>query len=326
MQRAWPETRFTWIIGTLEHSLMTLVPDVEFISYDKRGGWRALTALRRSLANQTFDVLLHMQLSLRASLVSTLVRAPLRLGFDRTRARELQWLFTNAAIPAGGNQHVLDALMGFGAALGVEDLTPRWDIPLSASARLYAERLIPDEHPTLVISPCSSHRLRNWSAEGYAAVANHAARVHGMRVILVGGPSTNERQMADEIQRLAKTSLIDQVGKDTLPELLALLARATVLLSPDSGPAHMATAVATPVIGLYAATRPARSGPYRSLSLCVDQYGTASQRFLGQAADQIAWATKIERPGVMSLIRIDQVTERLDALLSGPSQTRLTSP
>ena len=57
---------------------------------------------------------------------------------------------------------------------------------------------------------------------------------------------------------------IDQIGRDTLPQMLALLSEATVLLTPDSGPAHMATAVATPVIGLYAATNPARSGPYPS--------------------------------------------------------------
>src|SRR6185312_9637204 len=115
----------------------------------------------------------------------------------------------------------------------------------------YAEQLIPDTRPTLVISPCSSHALRNWRPERYAAVADYAARKHHMRVILCGGPSALEVETGAAIEKAASTPLINQIGKDTLPELLALLARSTALLSPDSGPAHMATMVGTPVIGLY---------------------------------------------------------------------------
>ena len=106
------------------------------------------------------------------------------------------------------------------------------------------------------------------------------------------------------------------VGKDTLLELLATLQRATLLISPDSGPAHMATAVGTPVVGLYAATNPARSGPYCSRDWCVDRYEAAAQRFLQRPAARLPWTTKIEQPGVMDLITAADVIERLDALLA----------
>ena len=109
--------------------------------------------------------------------------------------------------------------------------------------------------------------MRNWRPERYAALAEHAVRRHGMRVILAGGPSELERRMGAQIERRGGVPLVNQIGKDTLPQLLALLARATVLVSPDSGPAHMATMVGTPVVGLYAATNPARSGPYLSRPL-----------------------------------------------------------
>ena len=110
---------------------------------------------------------------------------------------------------------------------------------------------------------------------------------------------------------------VNLVGKDTLLELLATLQRATVLVSPDSGPAHMATTVGTPVIGLYAATNPARSGPYYSRSWCVDRYDAAARDFLGRARPRTSpGPTKIERPGVMDLIRVDDVIERLDALVA----------
>jgi heptosyltransferase I len=315
LQSAWPATRFTWIIGALEHKLMRLVPEVEFISYQKRGGLAEYRRLRRELAPRRFDVLLHMQLAFRASLISSLVKAPIKLGFDRPRARELQWLFTTDRIHAAGNQHVLDSLFGFAEALGVHDRTLRWDVPLPPAAEEYARGLIPDSRPTLVISGCSSHVLRNWRPEFYAAIAEHASRVHGMRVILCGGPGPVERAMADAIGRAARVPLQDQVGKDTLPELLALLARADVLLSPDSGPAHMATMVGTPVIGLYAATNSIRTGPYLSRTHCVDRYAEAARIFLGKEPQQMGWATKVEVPGVMDLITPAAVTAKLDALM-----------
>ena len=122
--------------------------------------------------------------------------------------------------------------------------------------------------------------------------------------------------MAAAIVKHARVPLLNQVAKDTLPQLLALLARATVLLTPDSGPAHMATMVGTPVIGLYAATNPERSGPYLSRRWCVDAYDAAAQKFLGKPASELPWTTKIERPGVMELISVEAVAAKLDELLA----------
>jgi len=244
---------------------------------------------------------------------------PLELGFDRARARELQWLFTNARIAAASREHVLDSFFGFLEALGIHERLFRWDLPLSAAARAYGARLIPEAQPTLVISPCSSHALRNWPPVRYAAVAEHVVQRHGLRVILAGGPSELEQQTGAQIERACRAPLINQIGKDTLPELLALLARARLLLTPDSGPAHMATMVGTPVVGLYAATNPARSGPYLSGRWCVNAYPQAARQFRGCEPQMLPWSHKIEEPGVMDLIGVGQVTARIDELLG--SQT-----
>jgi heptosyltransferase I len=315
LQHAWPATQLTWIIGKAEARLMSLVDGVEFITVDKRAGFGARHGLRAQLRGRRFDALLHMQLSMRASLIARTVPAQIKLGFDRARAHELQWIFTNARIAPRTRQHVLDGFFGFVEALGIQERVLRWDVPLPQSARAYAERLIPDARPTLVISPCSSRPVRNWRAERYAAVADHAARRHGMRVILAGGPSVLERETGAAIEKAANTRLINQIGRDTLPELLALLGRATALLSPDSGPAHMATMVGTPVVGLYAATNPLRSGPYLSRLWCVDAYPEAARRFRGRSPEQLPWLHKIEKRGVMDLISVDQVTARIDELL-----------
>jgi heptosyltransferase I len=316
LQRAWPATQLTWIIGNSEARLMQLVDGIEFITVDKRAALGGGRELRARLRGRSFDAMLHMQLSFRASLVARNVPARIKLGFDRGRARELQWLFTDATIPARSREHVLDSFWGFLEALGIKERVLRWDIPLPQRARAYAQRLIPDEQPTLVISPCSSHSRRNWAAERYAAVADHAQRRHAMRVILAGGPTALERQTGEAIERAARLKLVNQIGRDTLPEMLGLLARTTVLLTPDSGPAHMATMVGTPVLGLYAATNPARSGPYLSRPWCVNAYAQAARRYMGREPEQLPWTCKIEKPGVMNLISVEQVTAKLDELLA----------
>jgi heptosyltransferase I len=317
IQAAWPQTRFTWIIGKLEAKLMTaILPEIEFITFDKSAMLKEQWRLRRVLRGRRFDLLLDMQLSFRASLVSRLIDAPIKLGFDRQRARELQWWFTNARIAPARSEHVLDSFMGFVRACGIDPGAPRWDLSLPPDTLEYARGIITDDRPTLVVSPCSSHTARNWSAERYAAVIDHAATVHNMRVVLVGGRSSIESQMAAAIIAAARTAIVNQVGKDTLPKLLGLLSQSTVLLSPDSGPAHMATMVGLPVIGLYAATNPERAGPYYSRQWCVDKYDAAAQKFLGRPAAQIPWTTKIERSGVMDLISIGDATAKLDALMA----------
>jgi heptosyltransferase I len=322
MQRAWPGCRITWIIGRVEAKLMALLPEVEFISVDKRRALAEFSRLRGELRGRRFDVLLHMQVSLRASLLSTLVQAPIKIGFDRARARELQWLFTNRRIAARRCEHVLDSFWGFTEALGIADRRLAWNLPLPAAATEYAARIIPDAQPTLLISPCSSHVLRNWRAEHYAQVADHAVDRWGMRVVLCGGPSDIERDMGEAISAHAAHPLVNQIGCDTLPQMLALLAAAAVLLTPDSGPAHMAAMVDTPVIGLYASTNPARSGPYLSRQWCVDRFAQAARAFMGREPDALPWWTKIEKPGVMDLIRPVEVIEVLDRFMQSASGVR----
>ncbi len=322
LQQAWPDTRFTWIIGKLEAKLLGHLPDIEFIVFDKRAGLKGYLNLRKQLASRRFDALLHMQLSLRASAVAALVPAKMKLGFDRARARELQWLFTDRRIPAQRNQHVLDGLFGFADYFGIHERLLQWNIPLPDDALAYAQQVIPDQQPTLVISPCSSHVLRNWRAEYYARVGDHAAATLGMRVLICGGPSAIELETGAAIVRRMQQPVTNLVGKDTLLQMLATLQRASVLLSPDSGPAHMATAVGTPVIGLYATANPARSGPYLSRQWCVNKYEAAAQKMLHKPVSEIPWTTKIEYPGVMDLVTPEEVIQKLQNLMASKVRRR----
>lgn len=325
LQHAWPQTRFTWIIGSLEARLLGHIPDIEFIILDKGSLLHSFRSLARAMRGRRFDILMHMQLAMRASALSMLVPARLRLGFDRARARELQWLFTNRRIHPAQRQHVMDSLFGFAEYFQV-DRRLQWNIPIPEAARDHARRVIPDPAvPTLLINPCSSHPLRNWRADYYAQVADHAVDSLGMQVVLCGGRSKAERLMGESILALMRQDCRNLIGQDTLLEFLATIERATAVLTPDSGPAHMAAAVGTPVIGLYAATNPARSGPYLSRQWCVDRYHEAAIRYRGKPAAQLPWTTKIEHPGVMELITPEPVIEKLQELLGSPASRQRTS-
>ena len=136
-----------------------------------------------------------------------------------------------------------------------------------------------------------------------------------MQVILIGGPIEVERDMGDRIRAAMQTEPVDLIGKTDLKQLLALLRRATALISPDSGPVHMGTAAGIPVIGLYATTNPDRAGPYLSQHWRVDRYPDAMQKFNQQDAASAPWGTRVRNPEAMDLIMVDDVTGKLDELL-----------
>lgn len=326
LQKVWPDTRIVWVIGKLEASLMAGMDGVEFIIFDKSRGRDAYRDLHRQLAGRKFEVLLCMHASLRANLAARMINADMRLGFDRARAKDFQWLFTSHRIPATPNQHVLDGLFEFIRALGVTEKVLRWDIPVSDEDRAFARELIPDsDRPTLVISPCSSQRarnFRNWLPEHYARVSDFVHDVHGARVILTGGPTDLERQYGEDISRLSHCEPVNVIGKTSLKQLLALLSRASVLLCPDSGPAHMATAAGTPVVGLYATSNRHRTGPYLSQDLVVDAYPEAVRRQFGKSVDELPWGARVRDPAAMELIGVDAVQQAIEkALIKAPAGT-----
>lgn len=316
LQRHLPQAQIAWIVGRLEATLVGDIPGIEFIIYDKRGGFKAWRGLRAALAGRRFDVLLHMQAALRASLVSLAVPADATLGFDRARAKDLQWLFTSDAIAPQPRAHALEALLGFAWALGAPREAPRWDIPIPPAAREFAAAAVSGDY--IVVSPCSSQRsrnFRNWSAERYAAVVDHAA-ARGLRCVLTGGRTELERDYAARIGAAARHAPLDLIGRTDLKQLLALLAGARAVVCPDSGPAHMADAVGTPVVGLYATSNKERTGPYRSRQHCVDRYPDALERFMGKRVDAVPWGARVRHPDAMDLITVDDVKAKLDGALA----------
>ena len=318
LQQVWPDTKLTWIIGKLEYTLIGDIPGIEFIIFDKAKGFRAYRELRQQMKGRRFDVLLHMQMSLRASLASLLVPATIRLGFDKQRANDLQWLFTNARIAHKPKQHVVDSFFGFLETLGINQRALEWNIPIPVSAINKVDSLLPKQ-PFMVISPCSSMAYRNWNAEGYAAIADYALDKYSLQTVITGGPTDIEYDYASKICDLTKSNPVNLVGITSLKELLAVLSRAMVVIAPDSGPAHMATAVRAPVIGLYASTNPDRACPYLYPELVINRYPDAVYGKYRKPVEEVPWGTRIREPGTMERISIGDLQAMLDQLMANQS-------
>ena len=316
LQKVWPQTKITWVIGKLEYGLVKSLADIEFIVFEKSDGWRAYHRLRRQFKARRFDLLLMMQTSLRASLASLCIPARYKLGFDKQRAINFQWLFSNCAINGEHRVHVLDGFFQFLQALAINERCLQWDLPIAAADLNYA-RKISDQQAYVVINPCSSIRRnnwRNWSGARYAEIIDYLADKQ-LRVILTGGPSAQELEIAQSITGKSNAKPINLVGQTSLDELLALLKEASFVIAPDTGPAHMATVANTPVIGLYASSNPQRTGPYNGQSSVVNRYPDALMKFKQKTVMEACWGERVRDPRVMTLITVADVKYQIDQLL-----------
>lgn len=330
VQQGWPGTRLTWIIGKTEAALVGDIPGIEFIIFEKSRGWAAYLDLRRKLQGRRFDALLNMQVSLRAGLISLLVKAPIKLGYDLARSKNGHRFFNTHRIEASPRQHVLDSFLAFPRALGLTETVLEWDIPIPEAAQLKAEEWLQTDLPVLAINPCSSLRARNWrnwDVQSYARVIQYVARHYGMRTVLTGGPAAQEKGFAEDIVRESGVEVLNLVGHTSLKELLAVLRCAKIVIAPDTGPAHMANAVGTPVIGLYASSNPERTGPYLHRHLTVNMYPEAVKRELQREVTAIRWGKRVRSPEVMSLITLEHVLEKVDQAMevgSPPASSKRT--
>lgn len=277
LKRAWPECRITWVIQPVPHTMVRDHAAIDdFVVFRRRRGLQGLREFRdfrRAMKGRHFDLLLGLQVYLKAGLITALTPSRIKLGFDRKRARDAQWLFTNRRIPARGQRHVQDQYLEFLDFLGIDPDPIIWDIrfsdPERAAQREFFAKL---DRPACAVVVGTSKLEKNWNADGYARVLEALERSHGLRPVLVGGPSAIEREIADDVIARTGAQVVDMLGDD-LRKLMWIIDQSALLLSPDTGPLHIARALGTPVVGLFGYTNPKRSGPYGAYEdLIVDGY------------------------------------------------------
>jgi len=321
LQKYWPNTHITWVIGKTEYQLVKSLDDIEFIVFDKSNGLSEYKSLWQKIKGRQFDVLLMMQVALRANLISLLIKAKHKIGYDKARSRDFQQWFCNEHIEGPDRVHVLDTFFQFIEKMGLNNRQMDWLLKADGQSRDYAKKLT-GLKPTVVINPCSSARKnnwRNWPEASYAKVIDYLIEQHQVQVILTGSPANEEILFSRRIIYECQHEPVNLVGKTNLMQLLALLEDAKLLIAPDTGPAHMGTVVGIPVIGLYASSNLERTGPYKSLENCINKYPVALERYNQKALSQACWGERVRDPQVMQLIAVEQVKIKLMEILDSQS-------
>ncbi|KAB0287682.1 glycosyltransferase family 9 protein [Vibrio fortis] len=315
LQKQWPTTKVTWIIGKVEAQLLEGLEGVELIVFDKKAGFAGMKDVWKKLSDRKFDALVHMQLALRASLLTLGIKANYKVGFNFKRAKEAQWLFTNKKIEDVQSQHVLDSFYSFVEYLGVPRSKPEWNLPIGAEDTLFAKETL-SQRPTVVISPAASKDERNWLPERYAEFADYAAS-QGYQVAICGSPAKRELTLAEVITEKMAHPVLNLVGKTSLKQLAAVLKEATVVVAPDSGPAHIATTQGTRVIGLYGHSNPLRTGPYNDLDHVVSVYNKHAEKQHGKPVSELSWSTRVKGNDIMADISVESVVQSFQKITQG---------
>ncbi len=312
LKRHWPESRITWVIQPVPHRLVADHPAIDdFLIFHRRRGldaWESFRDLARQYPQRPYDLVLGLQVYLKAGVLTALAPARVKLGFDRHRARDFNWLFTNERIAFDGQHHVQDQYFEFLQHLGLDPHPAVWNIPFSTEERRAQSTFFDElDRPACAVVVGTSKRRKNWTPEGYARVLEILESDMGLRPVLVGGPSPVEREIADETLTLTRArTVVDTLGDD-LRRLVWILDGSRLVISPDTGPLHIARALETPVVGLYGYTNPKRTGPWRRYQdLVVDGYA----RFPGEA-----YPVSPEYRDGMSRVTVEGVMEKVELAL-----------
>ncbi|OLD42741.1 MAG: hypothetical protein AUI63_08395 [Gemmatimonadetes bacterium 13_1_40CM_2_60_3] len=308
LKRANPDTRITWILQPGPAALVRGHRSVdEIIIFDRSKGLMAFATAAAQLANRRFDLVINLQVYFKAGIVTGFTQAPIKLGFDRARARDLNWLFTNRKIAPSPIQHVQDQYFEFLTVLGVAPQPVEWDLGPWPHEREWQRRFRASiDRPIASIVVATSKPEKDWFPERWAVVCDALHDKFGMRVVLVGGRSARELAAERVVMERSKQKPRSELGSG-LRNLVSILDASALVLSPDTGPLHMSVALDTPVISLMGYTNPKRTGPYRRFQdLIIDAYGEAGEDYPITMDNRAGRMKRIETRDVLDKVQLWQ--------------------
>ncbi len=263
LRRRFQRSLLAWSIEPPSLPLVELCGAVdEIIVFDRPRGMAAFFSFLKAIRRRRFDLVLDMQRHFKSGLISRWSGARHRLGFHPSDTKELNWLFNNRYIPAA-NESLPKILhyMKFAEYLGIDPRPIEWKLQLNEGDQARAEQLVGHaRRGTAVFFIGSRWESKQWFATQIAACAVEIRRRHNLDIVFLG--SSPDQALATEAEIMAKVNVFNLVGRTSLREAIAIIARSRVCLGPDTGLMHIAAAMGKPVVSLWGATNPARTGPY----------------------------------------------------------------
>ena len=266
LRDAAPELHLAWVVHPLAEPLVRDHPAVDRVHVWRRGtGLRGLRSLAAELRRARYDLAVDLQRIAKSALVARLSGAPRVLGADRARTKELSWLLTRERLPPGDpGAHVTALYLEFARYLGARAAEPRHVLPRDPAAEAWAEALVAElGGPPVLVNLGATKPANRWAPERFGRVAAALRAAPGLPVCLTGGPDDEGRARAALAAAGPGSGVRDLVGRTSLRQLVALLARAALFLGCDTGPMHLAAACRTPVVALFGPADPRRTGPWQ---------------------------------------------------------------
>ena len=234
----------------------------EIIVFDRAHGWKTFGRFLAQIRGAQFDLVLDLQRHFKSGFISWWSGAGQRIGFGRRDSKELNWLFNNLHIDAYGDTFSkLEHYMKFADYLGVPRAPLEWNFYLSAAEWSAVENHLSGVHsPFAVLLVGTRWESKNWFAAQMARCVEILNHDHRLDVVLLGG----KEDQALALEAVANTRVVvtNLVGGTSLREAIGIIDKAQLAVGPDTGLMHIAAAVRTPVISLWGATNPQRTGPY----------------------------------------------------------------
>ncbi len=308
LKRHRPSAKVTWILQPGPATLVRGHPDIdEILLFDRSKGLRAFNDIRRQLSPLRFDTALALQVYFKAGMITRMVKAKVKLGFDMARARDANWLFTNAQVPPHPMQHVQDQYLEFLDALGVPHAKPVWHLgPWPHERGQQVERLRAFDRPIAPIVVATSKAQKDWLPERWAAVCDALYGDFGLQPVLVGGRSDREVHAERVILQQAKVPVVSALGSG-LRGLVQNIDGAALVLSPDTGPLHITVALDRPVVSLIGYSNPKRVGPYAKFhDLMIDAYGEPGEDYAISMENRMDRLPRISVDDVLAKVQVWQ--------------------
>lgn len=273
LRRRFPAAHIAWMIALPFVNMLEAEPALnEIIPFDRKHygrlgrNWSSTKDFLKfvvDLRKKRFDCVVDMQGLFRSGFLARATGARVRVGFHD--AREMAWMFYTHRVPRDDiEKHAAERNLDIASLLGADRSNPDFRLSFtpddSAVARdLVRSRLVGDQR-CIVMAPSTRWETKCWPVERFGQLAAQLRDATGLKTLLVGGPgdAKDGRRAADASQGAA----VDVCGATTLRELAALIDRASLVVTADSTPMHLAAAHGRPLVALFGPTNPVRTGPY----------------------------------------------------------------
>jgi lipopolysaccharide heptosyltransferase II len=263
LRRAFPRAFLAW---SIEPSCLPLLQGNstidEIIVLERRRFWRTAGLFLARVRAGNFDLVLDLQRLFKSGFISWWSGARQRIGFHRKDSKEFNWIFNNLHIPAYGEEiPKIEHYLKFADYLGIDRSPLEWHFNLTAG-----EQASIKDHLSKVTGPFAAlfvgtrWESKQWFPSQMSECADQLQGDYGLGVVLLG--SKDDQPLAQEVVALSRSKLVDLAGRTTLREAIGIIQNARIAVGPDTGLMHIAAALRTPVISLWGATSPRRTGPY----------------------------------------------------------------